>query len=324
MNHSEGPKLKSHLSEKATSPSIARGYACCLFAVLLWSVTFVTTKQLLEHFGAVQILFTRFVFGYLTLWLLAPHKTPWLGRKTEMRIALCGFLSVTCYFLLENLALVFGPAGMVAVLICTAPVMTAFFGRLIGRIQQLPLLYWTGALATLPGIALIVGSGSDIGDNTLFSKSILLSATLALSGAATWAWYTLLYPKTSAVGRLQVTRRIFFWGLLSMLPLCAFTFDRWSFAPMLEPALLGRLAFLGIVASALCYAAWNTAVAVLGEVRSTVCLYMNPPLGVLAGVIVLSEPLTTPVIAGVLLTLIGVIVSTQAANRPAPKNTTPA
>ena len=47
--------------------------------------------------------------------------------------------------------------------------------------------------------------------------------------------------------------------------------------------------------------------------RATLCLYLNPVVGVLAAALLLGEPLDPPTLSGVALTLAGVFVSTRAA-----------
>ena len=44
-----------------------------LITVLIWGVTFVSTKVLLATFTPVEILFIRFLIGAAVLFLLSPH-----------------------------------------------------------------------------------------------------------------------------------------------------------------------------------------------------------------------------------------------------------
>lgn len=288
--------------------TVYSGYLLCLFAVTIWGATFTVTKQLLTTVPPMLILLVRFLVGYAALWVLAPNRLPWQGIRAEVRLALAGILGVTFYFLLENLALEHGGAGMVSVVVCTSPVLTAFFSRLIGRGNPLRIGYWLGFLLAASGVLLTVSQGHL---STL--KGAWQGAALAASGAVAWALYTLT-PQTlrEKSSKVAVTRRTFFWGILGMLPFCLLEIHRWSLAPLLVWSSIWRLLALGIVAGALCYVAWNIAVTRLGGVRATLFLYLNPIVGVLVAAAVLHEPLTGCILLGVALTLLGVLVSTWA------------
>ena len=55
----------------------AAGHLAALFTILIWGTTFISTKVLLEDFAPVEILFFRFVIGYLAL--LAADRRPIKG-----------------------------------------------------------------------------------------------------------------------------------------------------------------------------------------------------------------------------------------------------
>ena len=48
------------------------GYLLAAFTVLVWGVTFVSTKALLTDFSALEILLYRFVAAYFALWIIRP------------------------------------------------------------------------------------------------------------------------------------------------------------------------------------------------------------------------------------------------------------
>lgn len=281
------------------------GYLLCLLAVTIWGTTFVTTKQLLAALPPTQILFLRFLIGYAALWALSPKPLCWQGWRCEGRLALSGALGISLYFFFENLALIHGSAGMVSVVVCTSPLLTALFSRFLRPDTRLHRSYWVGFVLAITGVAITVTRG-----DLRQLNGALLGAGLAILGALTWSAYTLIPQRVPhPAGDLAVTRRIFLWGLLLMLPLCAWEANIWRLAPIFTFGNAWRLFFLGLLASALCYAAWNFAVARLGGIRATLCLYLNPVVGVFAAALVLGEPLTPIVLLGVALTLAGVALS---------------
>ena len=117
----------------------------------------------------------------------------------------------------------------------------------------------------------------------------------------------LTYTFASNVG--VCTRKVFFYGLLFMLP-ALFIFDcRLGLERFASPVNTLNLLYLGFGASALCFVTWNWAVRILGAVKTTVYIYLVPVVTVVSSVIILHETITPLAIAGTALTLTGLIVS---------------
>ena len=80
---------------------------------------------------------------------------------------------------------------------------------------------------------------------------------------------------------------------------------------MVSPINAGNLLFLGLGASALRFVTWNFAVKVLGAVKTSIYIYLVPVITVVTSAIVLQEPVSPLMIAGTLLTCVGLVVSEQ-------------
>ena len=70
-----------------------------------------------------------------------------------------------------------------------------------------------------------------------------------------------------------------------------------------------NLLFLGLGASALCFVTWNSAVRLLGAVRTSVYIYLTPVITIVASVLILHEPFTWMTGIGTVLTLAGLVLS---------------
>ncbi len=55
---------------------LSKGHFLGLFCAVVWGATFISTKVLLEYLSPLQILFSRFLLGYIALWCLYPHRSP--------------------------------------------------------------------------------------------------------------------------------------------------------------------------------------------------------------------------------------------------------
>ena len=108
---------------------------------------------------------------------------------------------------------------------------------------------------------------------------------------------------------IQTTRRIFGWGILSMIPAAAVMDFRLGLERLSEPSYVGMFLYLGLGACAACFVTWNFAIKTLGPIKTMVYIYLVPVITVAASVLILREPFTWMTGAGTVLTLIGLLLS---------------
>ena len=287
-------KLKSETAAHLTA----------LATILIWGTTFISTKVLLREFSPIEILFLRFLLGFAALHLVR-GKLPFRSWKEERLYAGAGLTGVTLYFLFENIALTYTFASNVGVIISIAPFFTAFLANWLLDGEPLRKRFFVGFAAALTGIILIGLNGNFV------LKLNPVGDILATLAAVVWACYSILMKKIGAFRMNMVfcTRKVFFYGLLFMLP-ALFIFDcRLGLERFASPVNTLNLLYLGFGASALCFVTWNWAVRILGAVKTTVYIYLVPVVTVVSSVIILHETITPLAIAGTALTLTGLIVS---------------
>ena len=282
-----------------------RGHMAALLTVLIWGTTFIATKVLLRDFQPVEILFFRFLLGYVALWLVQPHLlrgTTWRQELIFIGAGLCG---ICLYYLLENIALTYTMASNVGVIVAVAPFFTAMLAHLFLRGEErLPANFFIGFLVAMVGVCLISFSGASF---SLNPKGDIL----ALLAALVWGFYSIFTRKITSFGytTIQTTRRTFFYGLCFMLPACAL-FD-FQIAPerFADPVNVLNLLFLGLGASALCFVTWNTAIKHLGAIKTSLYIFLTPVITVVCSCIILHEPFTWLTALGTLLPLGGLLLS---------------
>lgn len=281
------------------------GHLAALLTILIWGTTFISTKILLEDFQPVEILFFRFVMGYVILLAVYPHRLEKLSRQQEMTFIAAGFCGVCLYYLLENVALTYTMASNVGVIISVAPFLTAILAHLFMKSEEkLQMNFFIGFIVAMIGIMLISFNGSQLKLNPL-------GDILAFAAAFVWACYSILTKKVSSFGLpvILTTRRTFFYGVLFMMPalfLFDFQLDMSRFTDMNN---LLNILYLGIGASALCFATWNYAVKMLGAIKTSIYIYMVPVITVITSVLVLKEMATWISIVGTVLAVAGLFLS---------------
>ncbi|MBP3458029.1 MAG: DMT family transporter [Lachnospiraceae bacterium] len=282
-----------------------RGHLAALLTIGIWGTTFISTKILLKDFLPVEILFFRFILGYIALWCVFPHNPGLNSKKQELTFMAAGLCGICLYYLLENVSLNFTLASNVGVIISIAPFFTAILSHIFIKSDEKPeISFFAGFILAMIGIGFISFGGSSL---TLNLKGDLL----AMAAAFVWACYSILTRKIStfAMPTVYTTRRTFFYGILFMIP-ALFLFD---FHPDLKrlanPLYAFNIIFLGLGASALCFVTWNYAVKILGAVKTSVYIYMVPVITVVTSILVLQEKITLFSIIGMIFTVAGLFLS---------------
>ena len=82
-----------------THRPLAAGHAAAFLTIVIWGTTFISTKVLLRTFSPIEILFIRFVIGYIALWCVYPKHLRSGGRAQELVFAAAGLCGITLYYL---------------------------------------------------------------------------------------------------------------------------------------------------------------------------------------------------------------------------------
>lgn len=269
--------------------------------VTVWGTTFVATKVLLQHgLDAVEIMFYRFVLAYIALAAVS-HKRLWAdSRRDEGLLMLAGLTGGTFYFIAENTALGITQASNVALLVCTVPIFTALLSRWVYG-EPLRHNLMLGSVIALVGVGLVVFNGS------VLLRIHPLGDFLSIVASLMWAVYCLiLKPLGGRYPAVFITRKVFFYSILSLVVYFLFQPLEFKTDVLLQPVVASNLLFLGLVASMGCFIAWNTAVKVLGPSRTANYIYLQPFSTLILSAVVLSEVITVTSLVGALCIIGGV------------------
>ncbi len=301
---------------KKISAASAFGIFLACVSVFIWGITFVSTKSLLNDFSAFEILVVRFLAAYLGLWAMRPKRLVLKSKKENISFALAGLTGVTLYQFFENIAISFTTASNVSIIVSICPMFTAIVARIFLKEKCITKSFVAGFILAISGVALVSFNGN--ADFHFSPKGDLL----ALLAGICWGFYSLFVSKINSMKYDIVcsTRRIFFFALIFMIPLAlagaektssvfintdaAFNIKRFS-----SLANWGNLLFLGIMASAGCFALWNKSCKILGTVKVSAGLYMIPVVTVIFAFIFLGEKLSLMGICGAAMTICGLFIS---------------
>lgn len=283
-------------------------YTYHLIAILvvgIWGLTFISTKVLIGHgLSPQEIFLLRFLIAYLGIWFISPRKLFADNWKDEGWLVLGGITGGSLYFLTENMALGITMATNVAFIVCTAPLLTTLLSLLIYKKEKATGNLIGGSLLALVGVALVVYNGSFVLKISPFGDFLTLLAALS------WAFYSLIMKKMAGRYRITfITRKIFFYGVVTILPAFFFRPFQLNVSLLLQPSVLFNLLFLGILASLICFAVWNVVLKQLGTVRASNYIYLNPLFTLVGSAFLLGERLTVVALVGAMLILGGVYLA---------------
>lgn len=285
------------------------GYHLVAFlTVAVWGSTFVFTKMLLLNgLSPAQIFTLRFIIAYVLLLLFellvqrdAFHLfcSSW---KDELVMVALGIVGGSLYFLSENAAMLYTTATNTSLIVCSCPLFAMLLVSLFYRdSERFTRVQFAGSLMACLGMAVVVLNGHFVLHLSPLGDSLAFAACLC------WALYSLLMiPANKRYNTLFITRKVFFYGLVSMIPYFLIWPDWPPVSLVLRPDVLCNLLFLGSVASMACFLAWNWGMKKLGAVVVTNYVYFNPVTTVIFAWLILSERITLFFIIGTLLILLG-------------------
>lgn len=281
-----------------------KGHLLAIFTVVCWGTTFISTKILLEDFSPIEILVTRFVIGLTVLYMIRPHALKLRHEEHRLYLVVAALSGITLYYLMENIALTYTYASNVGIITATAPFFAAILARFTIKNSHLSGPFFIGFILSMAGVLLISTEGGGMNFNPKGDM-------LALGAAVLWAVYAVVLKKICTFGYdlIVITREIFLYGIVLMIPPIIFMGFDIDLIYLTEPINLANMLYLGIGASALCFLTWNFATKYLGIVKTTVYIYVIPVITVITAYFVLNEPITMTKSIGIILAIAGLAIS---------------
>ena len=283
-------------------------HVVAFLVVATWGGTFISTKLLLlGGLSAAQIFFLRFIIAYVLLLTYCLYKgIRWMADswQDEALMAMLGLTGGSLYFLSENSAMNYTTTTNTSLIVSLSPLVASSLISIFYKSQRLNKRQAMGSLMAAIGVVMVVLNGhfvlhlSPLGD------------TLAFGAALCWGFYSLLMiPANSRYDVLFITRKVFFYGLLFMIPYFIWKPGLGIHLLSSQPMLVANLLFLGCVASMLCFVAWNWVLKKLGAVVATNYVYLNPVTTIIFAWLILAEQITIYFILGTILILVGMYVA---------------
>ncbi len=294
-------------SSKSEKKSAFWFHLGALLTVTAWGVSFISTKVLQDPGEGItpmtptEVYIFRFILAYIFV-LGACHDRIWSNSwRDELLFAVCGLCGGSIYFIAENTAIEYTLVSNVSLITSISPLITAMLVGLIYKSERPSKGIIIGSLIAFVGVGCVIFNSS-------FQLEVNpLGDMLALAAAISWGIYSIVLRKLNALYSVMfITRKTFFYGVLTAIPFMLANPGEFSFSAFAETKIWSNLLFLGVFASMFAYIIWAQAVKRLGAVKASNYMYFVPIVTLIASQIFLDEKITIIGIIGCTLIIGGV------------------
>lgn len=284
--------------------------------IIIWGLSFISSKELLINgMGPVEIYLYRFILAYIVIFCISHKRFLCHSWRDEGLFLICGLTGGSIYFISENTALEYTLVQNVSLLTSLSPLVTAMLAGIIYANEKPGLGMIIGSLIAFGGAACVIF-------NTSASLEVHpLGDILSLAATFSWAVYSLVLRRLSTnYDTWFITRKTFFYGIVTALPFLAFESKINNPFELLQiPDVVFNLLFLGLGASLIAYVLWSITVKYLGAVKANNFMYFQMVVTLIASYFLLGEPITAVGATGCLLIIGGLWLGDYLSRRSARK-----
>ena len=274
--------------------------ALLLGLATLWGGSYFFIRVAVPAFGPAALVVLRVVIGGVLLWGVALATRRRIDLRPHLpRLIVLGLLNAALPYMLISAAELHLTASFAAILGATVPLFAAALGaRLLD--ERLSATRIGGLVMGVVGVAVMVGWGPMTLDTaTMLSVVAMLAASASYAGAGI---YTKLRLRGVPTFTLALGQQL---GAFVWLAVPGVLVPPRAAPPL--PA-VGALLALGALSTAVAYLLYFRLLERVGPTKTTTVTYLIPIVGMLGGALVLREPLTAGMLAGLGLVLGSVLL----------------
>lgn len=273
--------------------------------MFLWGMAFVFFKIALVSFNPLSIIMMRLIVSVPFIYIAAKllKKLQKVKREHFKYLVLMAFFEPFLYFLGESFGLVYVSSTLASVMVATIPLIVPVAAYFIFAERLSHLNIFGLFISTIGVIAVVLSVDADWGA-TLKGIILMFLAVLSATG------YTLLSKKLSGFYNgftITIWQNIF--GLFMFLPI----FLIWDFKHLLSsvPGIdsVYAVLYLAIFGSSVTFIIFTGAVRELGAAKANIFANLIPVFTAIASFFLLKEEMPVLKILGILIVLVGLVLS---------------
>lgn len=276
-------------------------FATMVLCCFIWGFTHVMTKLAAADISLVMQGGLRSILAAVLLVAWARLRgIPLFGKDGTLKAGLVAGALFAGEFLFIYAGLAHTGASRMVVFVYIAPCLTALGLHWFVPGEQLRPLQWAGILLAFGGIV------AAFGDGFLASPASLLGDTFGIIGGILWA-ATTVWIRATGLTRISAAKVLFYQlGVAAVsMPMVSWLMGEPGVVSI-TPVAITSLVYQGVIVAFASYLAWFWLLTRYLAGRLSVFGFLTPLFGVMAGVVVLSEPLRPAFLTAVLMVGAGI------------------
>jgi drug/metabolite transporter (DMT)-like permease len=279
-------------------------YLKAVLAMAFWALTFVWIKIAFIWYRPLEIVFLRLILASVLLFLmvvLTKHREKPQGRDIYW-FALVAFFEPFCYFMGEANGMQFVSPTLGSLIISIIPLVAVLASWLLLK-EKVTAWLFIGLLVSLAGVTVLAFESKELWAT---AKGIALLLVAVLGGTCygiSVRRLTLKYQTLTIV----LWQNVF--GMLYFLPFFLIFDGRHFFTMQQSSQGLLTIAAMSILASVGAFALYTGVIRTLGVIRSNLFTNLIPVLTAVAAFVLLGDAPTLRAVLGIILVIIGLIIS---------------
>lgn len=284
-----------------------RGWMLFIALGLLWGMPYLLIRIAVEHIDPLVVAGSRTLIGALLLLPVALHRNALAPAFRNWKWLLAfTLIEISVPWVLLGHAETRLTSSTAGLLIAIVPLFAAVIVTRLGHERLEPRRLFGLGLG-FAGVALLVGLDIHFSDLLAVAATIVVALCYAIGPI-------IIDRKLQGVPAIGVVTASLILATLLYAP----------FAPFLWPtqvtaAAAGSVIGLGFLCTAAAFLVFFALIAQVGPARATVITYINPAVAIVLGALVLHEPLTTGMMIGFPLVLLGSYLGTSRSRSVVPR-----
>lgn len=294
--------------DHTTSNKTVGKYPSAIIAIILWGLSFVWTKEIInENIPVFTFLFIRLFTATAILYIFCSlaGKLQKVKRQDIKWLVLMAFFEPFIYFIGESYGMIAtNSATISAVIIATIPVFCIISERIFYKIP-FTLYKIAGIIITLPGIALVAFEKGDMSVDHLYGLALLFVAVIGATG-----YGTVVKRVADSYNNYTIATWQFGVGAAFFLPLFLFAGGIEGLGGnFFSFKVLYPLLSLAVLCSCVAFVLWINAIRGLGITKANIFSTLIPGISALAAAAIGQEGITWHRIVGIVVVIIGVALA---------------
>jgi drug/metabolite transporter (DMT)-like permease len=284
-----------------------RGLLLFIAMSVIWGIPYLLIRVAVSELSPATLVFARTGVAALILLpiVLARGGLGEIGRRWLPLLAFAAAeLGIPWFFLFSAETRI--SSSLAGLLISAVPLVGTLIAPLFGNREWIGSTGIAGLVVGLAGVGAIVGFDLRVSDGAALAAMAVVAISYAV-GPAILARYLTDVPSVSVIA-ISLTI-----CALAYAPLAAL---QWPHS-LPGPNVLGSVAVLSVVCTAIAFPLFFALIGEIGPVRATVITYINPAVAAALGIAVLHESFTLGMAVGFVLVIGGSVLATRR-RTPAP------